>query len=211
MAQELNTDLASTSPASAPLPRMTYEEFLERCDATRAEWVDGEVIVMSPASMRHQRVVGFLYSLIQSYAETHQLGVAFVAPFQMKLASRPSGREPDVLFVSQPRLGLLKKNYLDGPADLVVEVTSVDSRSRDKTEKYSEYQQDGVREYWLVDPERKQAEFYVLNEGKTYDSVPASDGVYRSAIMSGLWMKVNWLWQDQPPSLMFVLKEWGIG
>jgi len=210
MAQELNTDLVSKPSGSSPYPRMTYEEFLEKCDATRAEWVDGEVIVMSPPSIRHQRIVGFLYALLQFFVESHELGVVFVAPFQMSLSFRPSGREPDVLFVRQGRLSLLQRNFLDGPADLVIEVVSPDSRSRDRTEKYSEYQQAGVGEYWVIDPKRRRAEFFVHDETATYKPAPTEDGVYSSSLLPGLWLKVDWLWQETLPTLMFVLKEWGL-
>lgn len=189
---------------------MSYEEFLERCDSTRAEWVDGEVILMSPASTRHQRLVGFLYSLLQHYVEATGLGLVLVAPFQMKLAFRPSGREPDVLFVSQHRVNLLKKNYLDGPADLAVEVMSPDSRSCDRIEKYAEYEQAGVREYWLLDPDRKRAEFFALNEAGVYAAGSVFNGVYSSSVLEGLWLKVDWFWQEPLPPLMLVLKEWGL-
>ncbi|HXD31687.1 MAG TPA: Uma2 family endonuclease [Pyrinomonadaceae bacterium] len=189
---------------------MTYEEFLEKCDATHAEWVDGEVILMSPPSTRHQRLVLFLCSLLQLYVEAHELGLVLVGPFQMKLAFRPSGREPDVLFVAQQRVSLLKKNYLDGPADLAIEVMSPDSHSRDRIEKFAEYEQAGVREYWLLDPETRRAGFFVLSEAGAYDAKSQNEAVYRSMVLEGLWMKVDWFWQEPLPQLMSILKEWGL-
>lgn len=195
MAQELNTDLVSAAAGSSHGSRMTYEEFLVQCDSTRAEWVDGEVIVMSPPSTRHQRLAGFLYSLLQHYVEAYQLGLAFIAPFQMKLTVIPSGREPDVLFVSQGRLDGLRENYFDGPADLAIEIISPDSRTRDRIDKFAEYEQAGVREYWLLDPIRKTADFYGLNEAGAYEAIPCEEnGIFRSAVLAGLWMKVEWFW-----------------
>jgi len=212
MAQELKTDLVSQATGSSPLPRMTYEEFLEWCDeGVHAEWVDGEVILMSPVSMKHQLLVSFLAALLQHFVEAKELGLILTAPFQMKISVRPSGREPDVIFVARQKLGDLKKNYLDGPADLAIEVISPDSRAKDRGDKYYEYEQAGIREYWLIDPIRNQAEFYRLGRDGIYSVVAADeDGIFHSSVLEGLWMKVDWLWQEPLPPLMSVLKEWGL-
>lgn len=203
---------ASLDVAASALPKMTYEEFLAWADEdVWAEWVDGEVIKLSPASKRHQLIAGFIAAIFQFYVEAHKLGVVLTAPFQMKIGPKLSGREPDVLFVATRHLHRLKDTYLDGPADLVVEIISPESRARDRGAKFYEYEQGGVREYWLIDPLRKQAEFYQLGKDKIYRPAPiASDGIYRSAALRGFEMKVDWLWQEPLPPLMSVLKEWGL-
>ena len=211
MVQELKSDPNSPAVTSSPTPKMTYEEFLAWYDGSHAEWVDGEVIFMSPVSTQHQLLVSFLGALIQHWVEARHLGLVLSAPFQMKLSFRPSGREPDVVFIASERLSFLKKNYLDGPADLAIEVISPDSRSRDRGDKYYEYEQAGVREYWLFDPIRKQAEFYRLGSTGIYALVVIGvDGIFRSEVLKDLWLKVDWLWQEPLPPLMSVLKEWGL-
>lgn len=211
MAQELKTDLASPVSGSSPLPRMTFDEFLDWCDHTFAEWVDGEVILMSPVSTKHQDLAAFLAALLRHFSETNDRGLVLTAPFLMKLAVRPSGREPDVIFVARERLADLKNVYLDGPADLVIEVISPESRTRDRRDKYYEYEQAGVREYWLLDPIRNQAEFYRLGSDGVFSVVSiGDDGIFRSAVLEGLWLKVDWLWQEPLPPLMSVLKDWGL-
>lgn len=185
--------------SSEPKMRMSYEEFLEWCDEdTWAEWVDGEVIVLSPASARHQDLADFLVSVLRIYTEARDLGVVRSAPFQMKLER---GREPDVLFVAREHLDRLKENYLDGPADLVIEIVSPDSVERDRGSKFVEYETAGVREYWLIDPLRERAEFYRLDEEGFYRPVSPDDveGVYRSQVIPGFWLKVGWLWQEPLP------------
>jgi Uma2 family endonuclease len=210
MAQEIKTQ-TPTSPVTATPLRMSYEEFLKWADGTRAEWVDGEVILMSPASKRHQHLVRFLISILGAFIEAHSLGDLLPAPFQMKSGLDLPGREPDLIFVATEHLDLIKENYLNGPADLVVEIISPDSRARDRGDKYYEYEQAGVREYWLIDPLRKQAEFYRLGADGIYTSISVGDdGVFRGHVIEGLWLKVDWLWQDPLPTLMSVLKEWGL-
>ena len=211
MAQELKTQTPTPLVTPTPPARMTYEEFLEWGDGIRAEWVEGEVIVMSPPSNPHQSLMAFLGALLLLFVEARQLGRIFLPPFQMKLSTRPSGREPDLLFISKDKLSNLKHNYLDGPADMVVEIVSPESQSRDRGDKFYEYEEAGVEEYWILDQTRKRAEFYHLEAEGTYKLIePDENGIYHSQVIEGLWLKVDWLWQDPLPTLMSVLKEWGL-
>ncbi len=127
----------------------------------------------------------------------------------MRLETRPSGREPDILFIAKEHLNRLTPTYLDGPADLVVEVISPESRARDRGDKYYEYEESGVLEYWMIDPLRRQAEFYQRDENGIYQSVSiGSDGIYRSRVLSGLWLRVEWLWQQPLPQVLDVARQW---
>jgi Uma2 family endonuclease len=209
MAQEVSPERVETVPHMPP-GRMTYEEFLTWADEdTRAEWVDGEVVFMSPVSNEHQELSRFLLALLSFYVDAHRLGTIRYEPFQMKTGPDLPGRSPDILFVTTEHLSRLKRAHLEGPADLVVEIISRDSRARDRGDKFYEYEQAGVPEYWLLDPQRKQAEFYRLGEDEIYRQVfIAEDGIYRSAVLNGLWLKVEWLWQEPLPPLLDVLREW---
>lgn len=208
----LNEDLRREAlEALLGLPRsrrMTYEEFLAWTNEDAlAEWVDGEVVMYSPASLAHQRIVAFLFQTMSAYVESRGLGLVIIAPFQMKLAG--SGREPDLMFVATEHLDRLQETYLDGPADLVVEVTSPESIGRDRGEKFYEYARAGIPEYWLIDPDGEQAEFYVLDErGRYRTTFPDAEGIYRSRTVKGFWLKEEWLWR--PPRVLDVLRELGL-
>lgn len=178
--------------------KMTYEEFLAWADEdTLAEWVNGEVIMTSPASDRHQDIVRFLTTVLGTFVETHALGIVRPAPFQMKLEH---GREPDLLFVAQEHLARLKRNYLDGPADLVIEIISPESAGRDRGEKFYEYAHGGVPEYWLIDPETRWAEFYQLNEDRYRLALEGRAGEYHAVTVPGFWLRIEWLWQEPLPA-----------
>ncbi|MCS7310843.1 MAG: Uma2 family endonuclease [Armatimonadetes bacterium] len=194
----------------APTQKVSVEEFYQQLDEdTHAEWARGEVVPMSPVSGEHQDNSEFLLVLLSTFIRYHQLGEVRYEPFQMRLAN--SSRSPDILFVSHANLQRLKETYLDGAADLVVEVISPESRARDRGEKFYEYEEAGVREYWLIDPERKQAEFYQLGSDGVYRTVlSGSSGEYRSAVLEGLWLRVEWLWQKPKPTIVEVLREWGM-
>ena len=188
---------------------ISYEAFLADADEdVRAEWVDGRVSLMSPASQRHQKLATLLASLLLAFVEAYNLGVVMAALFQMKLAPEGSGREPDILFVAKSNLERLKKNRLEGPADLAVEIISPESRARDRGEKFYEYEQGGITEYWLIDPDREQAEFYRLDTRGIYQLVQLNDGVFESQVLPGLRLEAAWLWQEPLPPLLNILKLW---
>ena len=191
---------------------MSYEQFLRwDFDSPHVEWVNGTVVTMAPVSFEHQVVRGFLRVLLTLFIEEHDLGRLVDDPFQMKTGADLPGRAPDLQFIANRNLGRLKKNHLQGPADLVVEVMTAGSRGTDRGDKFYEYEKGGVKEYWLIDPERKRAEFYPLGPDKHYDLVEAGDdGIFRSVVLKGLWLRVDWLWQRPLPKVMKVLKEWGL-
>jgi Uncharacterized protein conserved in cyanobacteria len=199
---------------AAPRPplRMTFEEFLDWADEdTWAEWVDGEVIFLT-AAYWHQRVADFLAALVQHWVEEQGLGgAACTAPFLMHCAPGMPGREPDLLYLAPEHMDRLRASRIEGPADLVVEIVSPESERRDRDEKYFEYERGGVREYWIIDLEAQQAEFYRRDDsdGAFRRVAPDAEGVYRSAVLSGFPLTVAWLWQRPLPTLMSVLRAWG--
>lgn len=192
-----------------PMP-VTYEQFLEWADEdTYAEWVDGRVALMSPASAPHQKIVLFLARLLSEFTEENDAGDVFIAPFQMKLANVRRGREPDLLFVAKDTLDRLMHNYLDGPADLAIEIVSPESVDRDHDAKYREYEAGGVREYWIIDPQARQANFFVRDaEGHYQRVLPDANGKYQSAVLLDFWINVGWLWQMPLPPVRQILREW---
>ena len=199
-----------TTSAANPIPinqKISFEEYLTKYDGQHAEWIEGAVITYMSASDRHQDLVGFLESILRAFVEEHDLGVIRTGPMSMKLDER--GREPDVFFVSNNNLDRLKTNYLDGAADLIIEIISPESRGRDRGDKFYEYEKAGVKEYWLIDYERRQVEFYLLSENGIYKAVqPDENNLFQSVVLENLELNVEWLWQKKLPSLLQILKEW---
>lgn len=190
------TVLEKEAVRELPKSPLTYEQFLEWADEdTYAEWVDGKVELMSPASRRHQKLALYLGRLLGEFEELG-FGEVFIAPFQMRLANVRRGREPDVIFVVQDNLSYLQNNYLDGPADLAIEIISPESAGRDRGAKYAEYEAGGVREYWIIDADARQVNFFVRDEtGRYQPALPDAEGKYESAVLPGFWIRVDWLWQ----------------
>jgi Uma2 family endonuclease len=194
----------AAAPAAAPL-RMTFEEYLAfDYEHGLAEWVNGEVICYMSATKWHQRVADFLLFVLTGFVRVRRLGSVISAPYGMRAKEDGSGREPDVMFIATDHLDRMGRTHLEGPADLVVEVISDDSVTQDRDDKFSEYQDAGVREYWIIDPRpnRRRADFYVLNDRGRFDPVPIpNDNRYRSTALPGFWLDVEWLWQEDPNEL----------
>lgn len=189
---------------------VSYEDFLASVDeATHAEWVDGEVVRMTPPTEEHARITLYLAHILSGYNKRKGLGGrVYHAPFLMKLPA--SAREPDVLYVSGERVPRINNQGLQGPGDLAVEVISPDSRARDRLEKFREYQQEGVQEYWLIDPTKQSVEVYCLNAEGVYQPIPlGSPPRITSGVIPGLWIDVAWLWAEEPDEWA-AYEAWGL-
>ena len=189
--------------ADDPPQTMSYEAFIDWEHRGIAEWVQGEVFEMS-VKREHQRVVEFLDRVLGLFVRIFKLGEVYLAPYVMIVKAGVSAREPDLMFVAAANVSRATSKGLEGPADLVIEVVSEESVTRDKIDKFEEYEDTGVSEYWIIDsrPGRQRADFYVLDERNRYRAVPADDaGIYRSTALSGFWIKVDWLFEADPNPL----------
>jgi Uma2 family endonuclease len=189
---------------------MSYDEFLEFATDIHAEWVNGEAIIFMPPKTIHQQLVLFLSSLMLYFARSRNLGEVLIAPFAMRTGPEAPAREPDILFVAREHLDRLTTDRLEGAADLIIEVVSDSSLARDRADKFYEYQEAGVREYWIIDPRpgKERADFYqLMPDGKYQAALPDADGRYRAEVLPGFWLRVDWLWQEQLPDPLLVLRE----
>ncbi len=209
----MQTTLEQTNPTQSVsvLPsenkssrRVTFEEYLAMGDEAY-EWVDGETTEMAASSYFHEELFGFLFNILRSYTQKHNLGKVLGSRFAMRLEMLRRGREPDILFVANENLSKIKPTFLDGGADMAVEIVSPESFGRDRGEKFLEYEAAGIKEYWLIDYERKQAEFYRLDANGRYQLSAIENGIYQSEIVRDFWLKVEWLWTL--PNELEVLKE----
>ena len=146
--------------------RWTFDELAAELPETNlpTELWDGELIMPPAPSFFHQDIVGHFYKLLDGWVRRHRLGKVGIAPIDMVLTPHRT-TQPDVVFISKERLRIIKR-AIHGAADLVVEVISPDSRRRDRIDKRDLYEQHGVREYWLIDPEASTVEVLYLESGE---------------------------------------------
>jgi Uma2 family endonuclease len=192
--------------------KITFEEFLQwEGENQHVEWVDGEVVERSPVDNLNNRDCGRLVQWTRVYVEERDLGEIRFEPFVMRCRPGMPGRSPDIVFVAKAHNHRLQDHFLDGPADLAIEVISKGSRRVDSVTKFREYEQGGVKEYWLIDPIRNQADFFTLNEGGAYQAMPVDEnGVFHSEVLTGFWFNVNWLWYEKPPTTSELMRFWDL-
>lgn len=192
---------------STKIKPLSYEEFLASCDEdTFAEWVNGRIVRYSSASMQHQDITHWLSTILRIYVENKNLGKVITAPFQMYLKELKRGREPDIIFILNENINRLNTVYLSGPADLVVEIVSTESKIRDKEEKLKEYEKAHVKEYWIIDPIEKNAQFYIL-KNNTFTKIEPVKGIYSSKVIYGFWIDLNWLFVSPLPNILDVIRK----
>ena len=186
---------------------MSYEDFLEWYDGDagrRGEWVDGEVIPFMTTSDRHQRIISILVSLLTNYLLLRPGGQVFSQTFELRSRER-AAREPDILVVLDRNRDRVQSVRVVGAADLVVEVVSPDSVTRDRRVKFAEYAAAGVPEYWLVDPRdgREAIDVFTLDGRGGYKAVLAdTSGRLMSSSLPGLWAHPGWLVGDDMPDVI---------
>lgn len=180
---------------------VSLEEYMEHYAAHFCEWIEGVVIKMAAASLNHNDLTGYLFQLLNAYFEVKPTGRVILQPFVMRLPAFPNRRrEPDLLVVLNTNPNNLMDTYMDGPADLCVEIVSEDSIERDHGDKFAEYEKGGVHEYWIIDPLRNECRFYLLNEhGRYLRQLEDAQGNYHPASLPGLILHVPTLWLQKLP------------
>jgi Uma2 family endonuclease len=209
---ELDRDDADDARVRPSL-HMTEGEFVDWCgEDTRAEWVDGEVIFMAPESGDHSDLAWWLQTILQLFVRQGDLGVVRGPNFVIRLGNQRRRRVPDVIFMAKSRLQLLNPTHFEGAPDLCVEIVSWDSQSRDRREKYLEFERAGVREYWIIDPLSRTVEGYALGDDQKFHLIPAdADERLLSRVLSGFFLRQAWLFGTSAlPNVVNTLREMGV-
>jgi len=131
------------------------------------------------------------------YTEADGLGRVLGRDFVTRLGD--DGFTPDVMFVRREHLARLRQMYLDGPADLVIEIVWPASAGQDRAVKRRAYATGGVPEYWVLDPYEGTAEFLTLEaDGRYREARPDAAGFYfyRAVAVPELVLDTRALWQD---------------
>ena len=147
----------------------TIDDIYALPDGERAELIDGQIYYMAPPNFRHQKLVSGLTHLLIQYIKTKGGGCEVIpAPFAVFLnADENIYVEPDVSVICDK--SKLDDRGCNGAPDFIIEIVSPSSRRMDYSTKNALYSDAGVREYWIVDPEKEHTTVYRYEE----DAAPA--------------------------------------
>jgi len=186
--------VAETFTEAAPQARRryTYDELVAEMPETTQphELWDGELIMSPTPSFFHQEISLRFYRALFDHVAKGGLGKVVAAPIDMVLSVHRAV-QPDVVFISKERLGIIERVIM-GPADLVMEVISLGGRNRDRIEKRDLYEQHGVKEYWIIDPEPETVDVLVLVNGRYELALRGQRGqIAASKILPGFEISVD--------------------
>lgn len=147
--------------------KMTAQQFLELGEdppGVRLELVDGEIAVSPSPTPEHSYVVLELAAILRQHVKNNKLGRIYADVDT--IVGKYQVRRPDILYFSIARLNLVGRKAMEGPPDLAVEVISPSSIEIDREDKFTQYADAGVLNYWIVDPIQKTVDAYHLINGK---------------------------------------------
>ena len=176
--------------------KYTYADLLTTPDDRhRYEIFEGDLIVTPAPNRPHQKAHASLFRILSQHIAEHSLGEMYSAPFDVYFDEETTF-EPDILFVAKARLDIIDEQKVNGAPDVVIEVISPSTESRDRGFKFKRYGQEGVKEYWLVDPTKKTIEIYQLGEKGFVNAGTFRGGdEVRSPYFVGLKFKVEEVWR----------------
>ena len=145
-------------------PRTGMEAFEMMPEGTLCQLINNKLIMSPAPSPDHQSVSSVIFEQISIYVKTRKSGKIFYAPIDVYL-NNANVFQPDIVFIEQQRTQIIDwKRGIFGAPDLIIEILSR-NRNYDLKKKKDVYESSGVKEYWVVDPETKWCEGFVLQNG----------------------------------------------
>lgn len=177
--------------------RVRREKFYDEItEDIKAEFINGQVIMHSPARLKHLEVRERLQRLISLFADQHQLGLA-VGEKALCVFPR-NDYEPDVCLFGPEKAASLQPHQLKlPPPDFIAEVLSDSTEGKDRGDKFEDYAAHGVGEYWIVDPDAEVLEQYVARDGRYHLALKSGMGEVRSVVVTGFCIPVRSLFDAQ--------------
>lgn len=145
------------------------KDFLENLnDDTKAEFIEGTIVLNSPVKRKHYIIVGLLSRLLSTYVSVQNLGE--VATEKVLIHLTRNDFEPDIVFFDTEKVKSFERDTMLHPApNFVVEVLSESTAKYDRGVKFEDYANHAVIEYWIIDPDKEEVEQYILGINKTFE------------------------------------------
>lgn len=171
--------------------KYTYEDYCNTPEDKRYELINGELLMAPSPFINHQRISRKLEVILDKFVTENESGEVFDAPCDVYFDNE-NVVQPDILFISKKNLHSIGEKNIQGAPDLVVEILSEQSVYRDMVRKKKLYAKFGVKEYWIVIPENKQIEIYILEGGtfQLYKSLDNTDTL-TSPLLRGLKIELK--------------------
>lgn len=147
------------------IPRTIRDVYDNLPEGTLAQLIENQLIMSPALSYSHQYILGELFTQMANYLKKNPIGRVVLAPFDVHL-DEVNVFQPDLIFVRNENLELIRESGLYGAPDLAVEILSPSTANYDLKKKKTQYEQHGVSEYWIVNPATVEVQGYFLNDGR---------------------------------------------
>ena len=174
---------------------LTWADYAALPESVRCEVIEGEVWMSPAPELDHQDAAGNLFYELKAWLRQHPgIGRVFIAPVDVILEDdneQVTVLQPDIVFVTDANGERLSQRGIEGPPDLVIEISSPSTRERDRQTKRALYAQHGVPEYWLVDRDTQTVEI-LRRHGRGYRraQVARGDEELTTALLPGFTLRV---------------------
>lgn len=173
----------------------------------KADLIDGVIYMASPENLNANALFLWMGRLMGDFIDEVELpGKLFGSRVAFRLDDI-DGPEPDLAFVRARRLHLQREVYFAGAPDAAFEIVSPESVDRDYVKKRLQYQRAKVPEYWIIDELVEKVTLLYLSPQGRYREVRPRGGKLHSKVITGFWIRPEWLWQSPLPRKSKVLKE----
>ena len=185
---------------------LTAEDFLDWLEpGVHADLIDGETAMHSPVNLRHAHLLNFVDRLLGLYIDERRLGALFREVIAVRLGSR-NVFLPDLAFLPAGRLADLPASHIPFVPPLVVEALSPRTAGRDVGPKFAAYEEHGVEEYWVLDPETLEHRFYARIDG-ILTAFAEGEDLVPSRVVAGFHLRRAWLDPEALPPIGDCLAE----
>jgi len=167
-------DVSSSTGEIPEKKTYTYADYARLPEGAPYQLIGGQLIMTPSPIPYHQEISRKLEFKMLAFVEDQGLGHVYDAPLDVYF-SDSDVYQPDIIFIRKEREEIIGKTKIEGAPDIIIEILSPSTAYYDLRKKYRVYEQSGVSEYWIVDPELKRIEVYE-NKGKKFNIYMEAEG-----------------------------------
>jgi len=169
----------------------TYEDYALLPEGAPYQLIGGKLVMTPAPTTYHQSISMRLELKLATFVLEKDLGMVYYAPIDVYLGEKET-YQPDIIFIAKDRRHIIEPAKINGAPDLVIEILSPSTAYYDLKEKFKVYARQGVKEYWIVDPNDQSIEVYQGEEGKFKQTQRIEkEGKVKSKVLPGFEAEIS--------------------
>jgi Uma2 family endonuclease len=172
--------------------KYTFEDYAKLPEGSPYQLIGGDLIMIPASTPSHQRISRKIWFFLLQHVEKNDLGEVFDSPIDVYFGDEDTF-QPDLIFISRERSSnLVGETKIEGAPDLIIEIPSPSTTYYDFGRKFKVYEKAGVKEFWIVHPERKRIEVYQNRENRLQLIREVEEtGIVKSVLLKGFEFEIE--------------------